>query len=71
MDTALKKRHESPPRASHRLSRLLLWFIAADVAYRQARILAEMPPERLRDMGISAEEAKAVAWWPPLFGKKA
>ncbi len=70
MITARTKHHQSQARAPHLLSRLLMWVIAADAAYRQARKLAEMPPERLRDMGIRAEEAKAAAWYPPLSGRR-
>lgn len=46
-----------PARQIAPFARLLAWLIARDAAWRSARKLAEMPDERLADMGISRAEA--------------
>lgn len=38
---------------------VLIWLVEADRRYREARKLREMPEFRLRDMGMTREDADA------------
>ncbi len=49
---------------AHRPSGLLAWFRLAFAARRQRHDLARLPPEVLRDIGITAEEARREATRP-------
>ncbi|MDH3263294.1 MAG: DUF1127 domain-containing protein [Paracoccaceae bacterium] len=64
-----------PARRFAPFARLLAWLAARDAAYRSACKLAEMPDERLADMGITRAEADAAFLGrfatrdePPRFG---
>jgi len=46
------------------LSRFLARIIRLDAAFREAQKLAQTPPDRLRDMGISVDEAIVSVWRP-------
>lgn len=62
MSVATTRTHSAA--RAHRGPGFLVWLRLALAARRQRRALSALPPERLRDIGISAEAARREAEKP-------